>query len=107
MTFFLVPRELLGERDAHVVAVVVDDETALAGHLLALEHELLGRELPGEAGVAPGIVSCVQPLSPSVAQYAPVAMTTISAPYSFTPCASSRVFGTNSTFLSLSIWILR
>ncbi len=61
----------------------------------------------GRLASAPGIVSCVQPLSPSVAQWAPVAMTTISAPYSFTPCASSVVEGMNSTFLSLSIWILR
>ena len=56
---------------------------------------------------APGIVSCVQPWSPSVAQYEPVAMIAISAPYSATPLASSVVFGMNSTFFSLSIWMRR
>src|SRR5919106_1695507 len=43
--------ELLRERDAHEVAVVVEDEHALAGRRLALGHDLLRRELPREARV--------------------------------------------------------
>ena len=56
---------------------------------------------------APWIVACEAPLRPSVDQYEPVATITISAPYSATSFAESVMFGMNSTFLSLSSWILR
>ena len=49
-----VQRELLGERDAHEVAVVVDDHDALAGHRLAFDHDLLGREDVRQARVGTG-----------------------------------------------------
>ena len=52
--------ELLGQRDAHVVAVVVDDHDAIAGHLLTVPHDLLGREDVRLGGVRAGdrVVRC-------------------------------------------------
>src|SRR6185295_1848668 len=56
----------------------------------------------GSDASAPGIEACVYAFSPSAAQRAPVATTTISAPYSPMSCAESSVPVITSTFLSFS-----
>ena len=53
------------------------------------------------------MMSCVAAFIPFVAKWQPVAMMTISAPYSSTSWALSRELVWTWTFLSLSSWIWR
>ena len=66
------------------VALAVVDDARACRAALALEHHLLGREHVRERGVRAGDRRVRDALSPSPAQRAPVATTTISAPYSRT-----------------------
>ena len=47
-------RQLLGERHAHEVAVVVDDHDAVPGDILAVAHDLLRRQTPGLSRISAG-----------------------------------------------------
>ena len=101
-----VDRELLGQVGPHEVAVASRRRPrARPGGVLPSTMICSGVRTCGSEASAPGIGSCVSRLSPSGAQSAPVATTTISAPYSRTPSASSRRPVSTSTFRSLSSWI--
>jgi len=66
-----------------------------------------GRSTCGSDASAPGIGARVMTFMPSPAQRAPVATTTIFAPYSRTAAASSAVASTGSTFARRSSWARR
>ena len=69
VTFLPSQRELLGDRDAHEVPVVVDDERRFCpGTSLPSPMSWSGVRMYGFDASAPGIVSWVQPLRPFVAQ---------------------------------------
>ena len=61
----------------------------------------------GSEASAPSIGSCVSRFRPTGDQWAPVATTTISAPYARTPSASRRRPVSVSTFASFPSWMVR